>query len=132
MNCDQCRVLRHQLSLVTASLHNIAVERLINPTLRVGHDGPQPCNYKDNHEMRIKIYQDKAIRDKVKIYQLVERSRARALRMGQKIEFLLAEMQKKDELIAELMADEDYEESTAGEDTVEGACALLELQQRTS
>jgi hypothetical protein len=41
-------------------------------------------------------------------------------------------MQKKDKLIAELMADKDYKESTASKDTVEGACALLELQQRTS
>jgi hypothetical protein len=37
-------------------------------------------------------------------------------------------MQKKNKLIAELIADKDYKESTTSKDTVEGACALLKLQ----
>jgi hypothetical protein len=115
MDCDQCKVLRFQLSLVAASLHKSAVE------------SHQPCVHEDKHERRLQIYQDKAIRDKAKIYRLIEHSRSQAKRMSQKIEFLLAEIHGKDELIAELMADEDDEGSISTAGTEGGACALIEL-----
>lgn len=80
-----------------------------------------------NYVQRLEIRQDKALRDKAKIHRLVEQSKARTIRLSQKLDVLIAENQRKDELIAQLLAEEN-DSSSSEEELMEGACALVELR----
>lgn len=114
--------MRHQLVLASATLHSMAVIRLTNTVPSQDNADYQRRNY----ERRLKIHQDKALRDKAKIFRLIEQSKARVVRLSQKIDYLMAEAQRKDELIAQLLVED--QSSTSEEEVLEGACALIQLQ----
>jgi hypothetical protein len=94
--------IRHQLVLASAILHSIAVTRLTNTVSSQYNADYQRQNYK----RRLKIHQDKAVPDKAKIFRLIKQSKARVVRLSQKIDYLIAEAQRKDKLIAQLLAED--------------------------
>jgi hypothetical protein len=61
------------------------------------------------------------------MFRLIEQSKARVVRLSQKIDYLMAEAQRKDELITQLLVEDD-QSSTSDEEVMEGACALIKLQ----